>query len=74
LAGEHVTVSRQAEDLPNNVNAAGQGDILVSLARDENNPKGVWLWVAADNLRVAAVTAVECAETMTPTRPRGKIQ
>lgn len=74
LAGEHVTVARQAEDLPNNVNAAGQGDILVSLARDENNPKGVWLWVAADNLRVAAVTAVECAETMTPTRPRGKIQ
>lgn len=74
LAGEHVTVARQAEDLPNNVNAAGQGDILVSLARDEGNTKGVWLWVAADNLRVAAVTAVECAETMTPTRPRGKIQ
>jgi hypothetical protein len=44
------------------------------LTRDESNPKGVWLWVAADNLRVAAVTAVECAETMTPTRPRGKIQ
>src|SRR6201997_3308735 len=74
LAGEHVTVARQPEDLPNNVNAAGQGDILVSLTRDESNPKGVWLWVAADNLRVAAVTAVECAETMTPTRPRGKIQ
>jgi aspartate-semialdehyde dehydrogenase len=74
LAGEHVTVTRQPDDLPNNVSAAGQGDILVSLARDENNPKGVWLWVAADNLRLAAVTAVECAETMTPTRPRGKIQ
>jgi aspartate-semialdehyde dehydrogenase len=74
LAGEHVTVARQAEDLPNNVNAAGQGDILVSVTRDESNPNGVWLWVAADNLRVAAVTGVECAETMTPTRPRGKIQ
>jgi aspartate-semialdehyde dehydrogenase len=74
LAGEHVTVARQAEDLPNNVNAAGQGHILVSLTRDESTPNGVWLWVAADNLRVAAVTAVECAETMTPTRPRGKIQ
>lgn len=74
LAGEHVTVTRQAEDLPNNVNAAGQGHILVSLTRDESTPNGVWLWVAADNLRVAAVTAVECAETMTPTRPRGKIQ
>jgi aspartate-semialdehyde dehydrogenase len=74
LAGEHVTVTRQAEDLPNNVNAAGQGNILVSLTRDESSPNGVWLWVAADNLRVASVTAVECAETMTPTRPRGKIQ
>jgi aspartate-semialdehyde dehydrogenase len=74
LAGEHVTVARQAEDTPSNVNAAGQGDILVALARDESSANGVWLWAAADNLRIAAVTAVECAETMTPTRPRGKIQ
>jgi aspartate-semialdehyde dehydrogenase len=74
LAGEHVTVARQLDDSPSNVNAAGQGDILVSLTRDENYPTGVWLWAAADNLRIAAVTAVECAETMTPSRPRGKIQ
>ena len=74
LAGEHVTVSRQAEDSPSNVNAAGQGDVLVSLARDDNNQNGVWIWAAADNFRIAAATAVECAETMTPTRPRGKIQ
>ena len=74
LTGEHVTVARQAEDSPSNVNAAGQGDILVSLARDENDLKGVWIWAAADNLRIAAVAAVECAETMTPSRPRGKIQ
>jgi hypothetical protein len=59
LAGEHITVARQAEDSPSNVNAAGQGDILVSLNRDENNPNGVWMWAAADNLRIAAVTAVE---------------
>jgi aspartate-semialdehyde dehydrogenase len=74
VTGDHVTVSRQAEDSPSNVNAAGQGDILVSLTRDENHANGVWMWAAADNLRIAAVTAVECAETMTPTRPRGKIQ
>ena len=74
LAGEHVTVARQTEDSPSNVNAAGQGDVLVSLARDDNHPNGVWIWAAADNLRIAAATAVECAETMTPTRPRGKIQ
>ena len=74
LAGEHITITRQAEDSPSNVNAAGQGDILMSLTGDENHPNGVWLWAAADNLRIAAVSAVECAETMTPTRPRGQIQ
>jgi aspartate-semialdehyde dehydrogenase len=74
LAGEHVNLARQAEDSPSNVNAAGQADVLVSLARDDNHPNGVWIWAAADNLRIAAATAVECAETMTPTRPRGKIQ
>jgi aspartate-semialdehyde dehydrogenase len=74
LAGEHVTVARQAEDSPSNVNAAGQGDVLLSLSRDDNHKSGVWIWGTADNLRIAAATAVECAETMTPTRPRGKIQ
>jgi aspartate-semialdehyde dehydrogenase len=74
LAGEHVTVARQSEDSPSNVSAAGQGDVLISLARDDNHQNGVWIWAAADNLRIAAATAVECAETMTPTRPRGKIQ
>ena len=56
------------------MNAAGQGDILVSSGRDANHPNGVWLWAAADNLRIAAATAVECAETMAATRRRGKIQ
>jgi len=74
LAGEHVNVTRLAEDSPSNVNAAGQGDILVSLARDTNHENGVWLWAASDNLRIAALTAVECAETIAATRPRGQIQ
>jgi len=56
------------------VNAAGQGDILVSLKADSAKPNGVWLYAAADNLRVAALTAVECAESMIATRPLGKIQ
>jgi len=74
LAGEHVNVTRLAEDSPSNVNAAGQGDILVSLTRDANHENGVWLWAASDNLRIAALTAVECAETIAATRPRGQIQ
>ena len=74
LAGDHIVVSRSAEDAPTNVNAAGQGDIQVALARDANHEDGVWLWVASDNLRIAALTAIECAETMTASRPRGQIQ
>lgn len=74
LAGDHVTVAASAEDIPNNVAAAGQGDILVSVTRDVNRENGVWLWAASDNLRVTALTALECAEAMTASRPRGQIQ
>ncbi len=74
LAGEHVNVTHLAEDSPSNVNAAGQGDVLVSVLPDANLANGLWLWAAADNLRIAATTAVECAESMAASRPRGQIQ
>jgi aspartate-semialdehyde dehydrogenase len=74
LAGEHVNLAHGAEDAPSNVNAAGQNDIQVSLAADASHPNGLWLWAASDNLRVAAANAVECAEAMAASRPRGKIQ
>lgn len=74
LTGEHVTITRGAEESPSNVNAAGQGEILLSVTGDANNENGYWLWAAGDNLRIAAATAVEAAETMVATRPRGKIQ
>ena len=73
LAGEHVTIP-PPEDAPTNVSSAGQADILLSVRQDPTRLNGVWLWAAADNLRIAAVTAVECAESMTATRPSGKIQ
>lgn len=74
LAGEHVTIAPSSQEAPSNVNAAGQNDVLVSATRDTSNVKSVWLWAAFDNLRVAAATAVECAESLAATRPRGKIQ
>jgi aspartate-semialdehyde dehydrogenase len=83
LAGEHVVVcggpeaaaaAATTEEAPTSVSAAGQEDILVSLGADANRKNGVWLWATTDNLRVAAVTAVECAESMTASRPRGQIQ
>jgi aspartate-semialdehyde dehydrogenase len=74
LSGEHVNIIASSEEAPSNVNAAGQADILVSLIPDASNPHGIWLWAASDNLRISATTAVECAETMAASRPRGKIQ
>jgi aspartate-semialdehyde dehydrogenase len=74
LVGDHIVVARGPEDVPSNVSAAGQGDILVSLTRDASRENGIWLWAATDNLRITALTAVECAETMTASRPRGQIQ
>ncbi len=74
LAGEHVVVSSSPEDSPTSVSAAGQGDILVEITLDANQKNGVWLWATSDNLRIAALTAVECAESMTASRPRGQIQ
>jgi len=74
LAGDHVEVTRGVDDAPTNVNAAGQDNILVSVSRDASCECGVWLWAAGDNLRIAGLTAVECAEAMTASRPRGQIQ
>ena len=74
LAGDHVMVVGNDEDAPSNVSSAGQSDIQVWLKADALERNGVWLWAAADNLRISALTAVECAESMMATRPTGKIQ
>jgi aspartate-semialdehyde dehydrogenase len=74
LGGDHVAIPSSDEDSPSNVSSAGQPDIQLSLKADPVQPNGAWLWAAADNLRIAALTAVECAESLTATRPTGKIQ
>ena len=74
LEGEHITVTHAAEDTPTNVNAAGQDGIQISLRPDAQNRNAVWVWAVADNLRVAALSAVECAERMASARPRGQVQ
>jgi aspartate-semialdehyde dehydrogenase len=74
LAGDHVSVIKAPEEAPSNVSAAGQGGILVSVTPDETDDHSAWIWATSDNLRVAALTAVECAEDMAASRPRGQIQ
>jgi len=74
LSGDHVNIPSGDDDAPSNVSSAGQGDIQLAIKADPVNPNGAWLWATTDNLRLSAIGAVECAETMTATRPTGKIQ
>jgi aspartate-semialdehyde dehydrogenase len=74
LAGDHVSILGLGEDGPSNVNAAGQAKVMVAPRRDSRNAKAFWIWAAADNLKIAAMTAVECATTLSTMRPLGKVQ
>lgn len=74
LEGEHVTVVPQTEDPPNNVSSAGQETIGIVLRRDASSAHGIWLWMAADNLKLHAVTAQELGLELGKMRPSGKIQ
>jgi ABC-type glycerol-3-phosphate transport system substrate-binding protein len=74
LTGDHVTIPGVGEDWPSNVSSAGQADIQLAVKPDAVQSNGAWIWAAVDNLRVSALTAVECAESMMASRPTGKIQ
>ena len=53
------------EEPPNNVNVAGEErPVLGQPERDPGIENGVWLWGAADNLRVPVTTAVTVAEKL----------
>ncbi|MEO6119309.1 MAG: Asd/ArgC dimerization domain-containing protein [Terriglobales bacterium] len=78
IAGDHINLVSQDEDGPSNVTAAGQEDILVTLRADRNagpsGDRGFWLWATGDNLKISAITALECAMGLAAGRPSGKIQ
>ncbi|MGD0129566.1 MAG: Asd/ArgC dimerization domain-containing protein [Terriglobia bacterium] len=65
LMGERIDLRRPTHDSPTPVEAAGSDDILVDSATpDPDHPGGLWIWAVADNLRLAAVNAVEIAESL----------
>ncbi len=74
LVGDHAELARLAEDSPSNVSAAGQEQIQILLRRDPEHRNAFWIWAAADNLRIMAVNAIDCAEQILQARPKGKIQ
>jgi aspartate-semialdehyde dehydrogenase len=67
LKGPRVALARRREPAPSQAEASGASDILVdAVARDESRAQGAWIWAVADNLRLAALNAIEIAETVRP--------
>ena len=62
LASAQIEVRGLSEEPPNNVGVAGQSGISVgAIEVDRNHSNAAWFWVAADNLRIAAESAVAVA-------------
>ncbi len=60
-----LKVASAKEEPPTNVNVVGESrPVLGQPERDPGIETGVWLWGAADNFRVPAVTAVAIAEKL----------
>jgi aspartate-semialdehyde dehydrogenase len=77
LGGEHIDVVNEASDPPSNLSAAGQEDIMVRVSKDhDGGEQGTrfWLWLAADNLKLAALNAIACGTELRRLRPFGKVQ
>ena len=79
LSGEHIDLVLEDTDSPSNLAATGQNDVLVRMrpeqgARNSSATARLWLWAAADNLRLHAQNAVECALDLRRLRPQGTVQ
>jgi aspartate-semialdehyde dehydrogenase len=77
LAGEHVEMVTESAEAPDNIGVTG-GDGISILVRPASETQGAskryWLWMVADNLRLAALQAVACAVEMGKLLPQGKVQ
>lgn len=74
LGGDHITVLGGADDSPSNVNIAGQDTVHVWAREDASVENAIWLWAAADNLKIAALSAYEAGMAVAASRPSGKVQ
>jgi len=65
LQGAGLKVARAKDEPPTNVNVVGDSrPVLRQPERDPSIETGVWIWGAADNLRVPAASAVAIAEKL----------
>jgi aspartate-semialdehyde dehydrogenase len=55
LFSAEVDVRSVGHEAPTNVGIAGQSGLVIGDIRaDSNNPRAIWLWAVADNLRLVA--------------------
>ena len=77
LAGDHIDLVSGESDPPSNLSATGQENIMVRVRKDSGDGEKAtrfWLWLAADNLKLAALNAIACATELRRLRPLGKVQ
>ena len=60
-----MKVAQVDDEAPSNASVAGESEIhLARIEADPNVANGVWIWGAADGLRLTATNAVRIAEEM----------
>ena len=65
MQGAGLKVTKAGDDPPTNVNVVGESrPVMKQPERAASIETGVWLWGAADNLRVPAATAVAIAQKL----------
>ncbi len=77
LSGEHIEVTITDADAPSNLAAAGHDHILLRIRAASDilgASKRFWLWASSDNLKLAALNAVACAQELKRLRPQGTVQ
>jgi aspartate-semialdehyde dehydrogenase len=73
LASEHIVLTGDEDDPPSNLTSAGMGQVLLQV-KPSTDARRYSLWMAADNLKLTARTAVACALELTRMKPLGKVQ
>lgn len=71
LHGGVVHVTNAHEEAPSNQSVVQEPGVAVTLTEEssaQENTHGIWLWIAADNLKLTARHAVACAEELVALR------
>jgi aspartate-semialdehyde dehydrogenase len=77
VQGDRVDLVSGESEPPSNVTAAGHADMLMQVR--SAGPEGgtgtrFWVWLAGDNLKIAAANAIACADELKRMRPHGSVQ